>query len=201
MSELNDLLFGNAEWLRRRERFYETALGPMRQPAVYHFDDDHDPHIDVYVIGRTATRAHETLVTGGMADRPMPGVPAGNGVPRRVELILPMPRALDWAALILREIASLPFVERMRLEDGVLIPGSRTITDGSDLRHALVTESHDPNLNDFIVEGEAVRFLQPVFLTEEEYTEGMEGRLSSIRPRLEEAGAFGALDVRRRSVV
>ena len=46
MSDLHDIFCGSAKWLLRRERFYETALGPMRQPAVYHFDDDHDPHID-----------------------------------------------------------------------------------------------------------------------------------------------------------
>ena len=65
------------EWVLRREAFFERAFGPMRQPGVYHFEDDRNPHIDVYTLSRTKDRPFETLITGGMADRPQPGVKAG----------------------------------------------------------------------------------------------------------------------------
>ncbi|MHC4861941.1 MAG: suppressor of fused domain protein, partial [Planctomycetota bacterium] len=132
-----------ASWIRRRERFYAGALGPMREPAVYHWDDDGDPHVDVYIIGRSRSRPFETLITGGLADRPQPGVPILSDRPRRVEVLLRIGRAEDWAAMILREISTLPFLFGLALEEEGLIQGSRPIRPGSDLRHALLVVARE----------------------------------------------------------
>jgi hypothetical protein len=201
-SELpEEVLPPGALWLRRREEFYERALGPLRQPAVYHFEDGFDPHVDVYVIGRTATRPHETMITGGMADRPLPGVSPGAESPRRVELVLPLPKAEDWAALILREIAALPFLTGEPIGPGHLIQGSRTIRPDSLLRHVLLVSAEEESLSGFVVEGEIVRFLRPCFITEEEHEYATRAGPDALLRKLLAAGASPVLDTARPSLV
>jgi len=123
-----------ADWLRRRETFYEKAFGPLRQPAVFHFEDDGDPHVDVYVIASTESRPHLTLVTGGLADRAQPGPRDGDPVaklfPRGIELVTyaeANETQLTRLALILRELSSLPLLFGVTLAPGVLVRGSRPI--------------------------------------------------------------------------
>jgi hypothetical protein len=170
---LADAHNADAAWIRRRELIYERALGPLRQPAVYHWDDDGNPHIDVYVIARADGRPYETLVTGGMSDRVQPGVAAGDGLPRRVELMLKLPQAADWAAMVLREIASLPFLFGVRLSAGVLVRGSRPVRPGATVRHVLLGPAEEPGLADFSVDGEAVEFLLAQPVTEAELRHGV----------------------------
>jgi hypothetical protein len=200
-TELMREYLSDARWMRRRERFYEKALGPMRQPGVYHWEDDHDPHIDVYVFGSSGERRHETLVTGGMADRPMPDVPAGNGRPRRVEILLAVDRAEDWAAMILREIASLPFTYGVALCEGALIEGARSIRPGSELKHAVLRRADEPGLDGFVVDGDVVRFLEPVFVTEREFFLGISRGGPALLERLARAEVPRVLDPGRRCLL
>ena len=37
-------------WLKRREDFYAMAFGPIQMPGCYHWNDDHNPHIDIYAL-------------------------------------------------------------------------------------------------------------------------------------------------------
>lgn len=195
------LNLGDAAWLERRERFYSRVLGPPREPAVYHWDDGLDPHIDVYVHRGTARRPGEVLITGGMSDRTMPRVPCGEDLPRRVEVLVRMDRAEDWAANLLREIAVLPFRHGMPLRAGAVVEGSREIRPGSALRHALlVSATAEEGLGGFVVEGESVEFLAAVFLTEDEFRATFERGPVEVFRRLRAAGAV-RLDPGRPSVL
>ncbi|MCU0724746.1 MAG: suppressor of fused domain protein [Planctomycetes bacterium] len=190
----------DARWLLRRERFYEHGLAPMRQPAVYHFDDDHDPHIDVYALARTPQRPFETLITGGLADRPQPGVRAGEGFPRRVELLLRTPAAEEWAVLILREIASLPFAFDLRLAPGVIIRGSRAVRPGSTLCHGLLGPAGEPGLDGFTVDGEPVAFLLLELVTEAELVRGVREGGLALLAALREHKVDPVVDLHRASI-
>jgi Suppressor of fused protein (SUFU) len=192
---------GDALWILRRERFYTRAIGPMRQPAVYHWMDDNNPHIDVYVLGRSPGRHHETMVTGGMADRPMPGVPPGCRTARRVELLVDLPRAEDRVAMILREIASLPFNFGYVFEEGALIEGSGPILPGSRLSHAVLARRKSDSLDGFLVEGENVSFLSVLFISDEELRFGREHGGVALLGELERAGLSETLRVERESLI
>jgi len=161
------------EWLARREAFYARAFGPLRQPAVYHFEDDGHPHIDVYVIAPTPARPHLTLVTGGMADRAQPVRPS---IPPRIEILTYTEAGeadLSRLAIILRELASLPFLHGVHLAPGVLVRGSRPILSGSTLSHAALTADVTP-AEPFLVDGgEEVRFLLVEFVAESELAHGV----------------------------
>jgi len=188
-------------WIGRRERFYERTLGPPREPAVYHWDDDGDPHIDVYAYRGSAERPFETLVTGGMADRPMPGVVLDDDGPaRRIELLVRMERSEDWAAILLREMAAVPFLVGRPLAPHALVLGNRPICAGSSLRHALLVDAEEPGLGGFIVEGEEVRFLSLCFVTEEEYMQALRRGPAWLEERLRRTGATRILDPKRPSV-
>ena len=163
-----EVLTDEAAWIRRRERFYERAIGPLVQPAVYHWQDDNDPHIDVYVLGPSPECRQETMITGGMADRPMPGMQAGKRIARRVELMVDTPLAAGWLAVLLREIASVPFRYGITLLEGTLIEGTNPIRYGSVLRHAVLADADRSGLDGFVVEGEIVRFLSVLFISAEE---------------------------------
>jgi hypothetical protein len=191
----------DARWLQRRERFYERGAAPMRQPAVYHFDDDRNPHIDVYTLSRTKDRPFETLITGGMADRPQPGVKAGGELPRRVEALLRVPGAEEWAVLILREIASLPFAFGLRLSAGVLIRGSRPVRPGSTLCHALLGPAGEPGLDGFTVDGEPVTFLLVELVTETELAFAVRHGGTSLLDELRRKGVDPVVDLNRASAV
>ncbi len=196
-----DILPDDAPWILRRERFYERAIGPMRQPAVYHWQDDNDPHIDVYVLGSKPDRTIETMVTGGMADRPMPGVKAGGRTARRVELLVDLPRSADWLAVILREIADVPFRYGVIFTEGTLIEGASPIRPGSELRHAVLARSDWETLGHFVVEGEIVSFLSVLFISDEElhFARAMGG--TALLRMLESAGLGRVLEVGRKSVL
>ena len=199
--EILGLPDGGARWIRRREEFYVRALGPMREPAVYHWDDDGDPHIDVYVIGRSRKRPYETLVTGGLADRPQPGLAVPSARPRRVEVLVRMKRAEDWAAQILREIACLPFAFGLSLDEGGMIRGSRPIVPGSVLEHVVLARAdEEAGLAGFLVEGEEVAFLRPVFITADEFDLGLAVGPDRLLALLARHGADSVLDARRRPV-
>lgn len=192
---------GDAGWLRRRERFYARALGPPREPAVYHWEDDLDPHIDVYAHRGTPARSDEVLITGGMSDRAMPGSTAVPAWPRRVELLVRMRRTEDWAAALLREIAAMPFRHELPLRAGAVIEGSREIRPGSLLRHAmLVSATAEEGLDGFLVEGERVEFLAVVFLTEPEFHATFDRGPIEVFGRLRAAGAV-LLDPGRASAI
>jgi len=201
VGESLDVLPGDAAWILRRERFYERAIGPLRQPAVYHWQDDNDPHIDVYVLGPTPDRRNETMVTGGMADRPMPGVRAGGPTARRIELLVDLHRPGDWLAVILREIAGLPFRHGAVYGEGTLIEGAGPIRLGSELCHAVLARSDRETLGDFVVEGEIVHFLSVLFISDEElhYARSMGG--AALLRMLENAGVGRLLEVGRESVL
>ncbi len=199
--DLFAVLTGDAAWLLRRERFYERAIGPLRQPGVYHWEDDNNPHIDVYVLGSSPGRRHETMITGGMADRPMPGLRAGGPTPRRVELLVDLPRAADWMAVILREIAGVPFLYRETFREGTLIEGKAAICRGSILCHAVLAPAGREALQGFVVEGEAVRFLSVLFITDEELHYGRAMGGPALIRLLRGAGGGGLLRVERKSVL
>ncbi len=196
-----DTILDNAGWILRRERFYERAIGPMRQPAVYHWEDDNNPHIDVYVLGASPGRPHQTMVTGGMADRPMPGLRAGKRVSRRVELIVDLPRAGDWLAMILRDIAGVPFQYGTFFEEGTLIQGTTSIRPGSALRHAVLANAEHEALQGFVVEGEIVRFLSVVFISDEELHFGRSVGGPALVQLIRNAGMGGVLEEARESVL
>jgi hypothetical protein len=188
-------------WIRRREVFYERAIGPLRPPGIYHWPDDDDPHIDVYVFGGGPDRPYETMITGGMADRPMPGLFAGRDADRRVEVLVSIPRAGLWLAQILREIASVPFRYNSFLSEGALIKGTRPIREDSLLRHAVLANAREEALDRFVVEGEIVRFLTVLFITDEELAFGDRQGGAALLRRLEEAGVPRVLEVTRKSVL
>ncbi len=191
----------DARWLQRRERFYERGAAPMRQPAVCHFDDDHNPHIDVYTLSRTKDRPFETLITGGMADRPQPGVKAGGELPRRVEALLRVPSAEEWAVLVLREIASLPFAFGLRLSPGVLIRGSRPVRPGATLCHALLGPAGEPGLDGFTVDGETVTFLLVELVTDAELEFAVHNGGEALLAELRKHGVDPVIDLQRASIV
>ena len=191
----------DAPWMRRRESFYERALGPMRQPAVYHWEDDGNPHVDVYAIGRSASRPFETLITGGMADRPQPGVRAGEDLPRRVELVMKIDKGEHWAAMVLRELASLPFLFGVRLSAGAMVRGSRPVQPESNLRHAVLGPAGETGLDGFTVDGEAVTFLLVHLVTEAELERGVEAGGGALLSLLAERSVSPVVDVGRSSVV
>lgn len=184
-------------WIQRRERFYEKVLGPILTPGVYHWDDDHNPHVDVYVIGGSEGRTHQTLITGGLADRPQPGIPPEALRPRRVELLAGFVSAEAWGAMILREIAALPFLAGMVLGDGMLIRGSRPIQGDSLLSHALLTRAEDPNLSGFVHCGEEVCFLRILFITEHELQRGVEEGGHALLRVLRKNGVGDVTDLHR----
>lgn len=190
-----------AEWILRRERFYLKTLGSTRGPKIFHWNDGLDPHIDIYALGAGPGRMNELLITGGMADRPLPGVPRGGPIPRRIELVFEIPVVEDWAPAVLREIATLPFVHGTILAEGGLICGSRPIRKGSWLRHAVLGPAGIPALDDFLVEGEPVSFLRAHFITEREFQYGKDEGGIRLLERLEKAGVGNILSYGRRSVV
>jgi hypothetical protein len=195
------VLTDEAAWVRRRELFYERAIGPLRQPAVYHWQDDNHPHIDVYALAASAGRPHETMVTGGMADRPMPGVRAGRETARRIELMVDVPLATDWMAVILREIAGVPFRYGTVLTEGTLIEGTTPIRSGSALRHAVLADTGRGALDGFVVEGEIVRFLSVLFITAEELRYACAMGSPALLRLLEGAGVGRVLQVGREGVL
>lgn len=188
-------------WIRRRERFYARALGPLRQPGVYHWYDDGNPHIDVYAFARSGERPYETLVTGGMADRPLPGVPLGRGRPRRVELVLRAPRVEDWMAEVLREVAAFPFLPVSGFGEGTMVEGARSLCPGSPLEHAILLDAREPGLDGFIVEGETVAFLSPCFITRREFRFARRHGARRLAERLSRAGVRRLLDKGRKSIL
>jgi hypothetical protein len=152
----------------------------MRQPGVFHFEDDGNPHIDVYVIDKTERRPHLTLVTGGMADRACPGPRDGDAVanppPKRIELMTHAEAdetQITRLALILRELASLPFGFGVTLAPGALVRGSRPVFPGATLRHAVITADVTPPEPFLVDGGEEVRFLLVEFVTENEFRHGV----------------------------
>jgi hypothetical protein len=184
----------------RREECYRRALGPPREPSVYHFEDDHDPHVDVYVHARTPLRPFETMITGGLSDRPLPGVPRNSVLPRRVELLLRMSSADHWGATVLRVIAYLAFRAGVPLAPGTVIEGE-PIAEGSLLCHALLLPGREKGLEGFRVADERVAFLNVTFLTEEELEWGLRNGGFELEKVLEEAGRLTVVDPWRTSVV
>jgi len=159
-----------SSWLRRRENFYESRLGPLREPSVYHWNEPTDPHVDVYALGTTPA---PTLITGGAADRPQPRIRAGEFA-RRIELLMCVAEIEPWAASALRSIALVPFVHDMVLGPGSLIRGTGPVRPGAALHHAfLVSEPATTGLGGFVVEGEEVVFLRVLFIAEAEFDLGV----------------------------
>lgn len=69
----------------------ERHLGPIS--TVFHELLSDAVHVDVHVVGPTATCPWARLVTSGMSDLPM-RTPEGSGVPRHLELMITLPG--DW---------------------------------------------------------------------------------------------------------
>jgi len=156
--------------MARREAHYRRALGPVREPGVYHFEGGGDPHVDVYVHGRTRARPYETMITGGLADRPMPGVPPDLPMPDRVEVLVKLRHAADWAAIVLRQMSRVPFDVGLPLAGGLMIEGDRPVCENSRLRHVfLLPAVEEPRLRGFRVSGEPVSFLRLLLLTQSEF--------------------------------
>jgi hypothetical protein len=113
-----------------------------------------------------------------------------------------MAQAETWAALVLREIASLPFEFGVLLAPGGLVEGSREVRPGSLLRHALLLPAaEEESLSAFTVAGERVSFLRPVFLTEEEFRFAVANDVERIAGMLDRAGESLIVDADRRPVL
>ena len=126
---------------------------------------------------------------------------AGKRVSRRVELIVDLPRAGDWLAMILREIAGVPFQYGAFFEDGTLIEGTQPIRPDSVLRHAVLANSERGALEGFVVEGEIVRFLSVLFISDEELHFGRAVGGPALVQLIRKAGMGGLLEVARESVL
>lgn len=94
-----------------------THFGPVS--FVWHELASHLVGVHVYVIGPTAERPYQTLVTSGMSERPMT-VPEGSGISPYAELVLCLPAdwpltqealrddATGWPVRVLKQVARLP---------------------------------------------------------------------------------------------
>jgi hypothetical protein len=188
--------------MARREAHYRRALGPVCEPGVYHFEDDGDPHVDVYVHGRTRVRPFETMITGGLADRRMPGVPPDLPLPRRVEILVKLRKAADWAAVVLRQLSQIPFEFGFPLAGGLMIEGDRPVCKGSRLRHVfLLPAVEEVRLRGLLVRGEPVSFLRLLLLTQSELDFTYQHGPFAIAEALHRAGQAILVDPRRESVV
>ena len=188
--------------MARREAHYRRALGPVREPGVYHFDDGGDPHVDVYVHGRTRARPYETMITAGLADRRMPGVPLDLPVPHRVEILVKLRHADDWAAIVLRQMSQLPFEFGLPLSGGLMIEGDRPVCEGSRLRHVfLLPAVEEARLRGFRVEGEPVSFLRLILLTQSEFEYARRFGPFAIAEALHRGGEALLVDPGRGAVV
>lgn len=92
-------------------------FGPVS--FVWHELASHLVGVHVYVVGPTAERPYQTLVTSGMSERPMT-VPEGSGISPYAELVLCLPAdwpltqetlrddATGWPVRVLKQVARLP---------------------------------------------------------------------------------------------
>ncbi|MBF9127561.1 suppressor of fused domain protein [Plantactinospora sp. S1510] len=94
-----------------------THFGPVA--FVLHEIASHLVGVHVYVVGPTAERPYQTLVTSGMSDRPMT-VPPGHGISPYAELMMCLPadwpltqaalhdERTGWPVRVLKRVARLP---------------------------------------------------------------------------------------------
>jgi hypothetical protein len=99
------------------DRHVATHFGPVA--FVLHEIASHLVGVHVYVVGPSAERPYQTLVTSGMSERPMT-VPDGHGISPYAELMLCLPAdwpltqaaLLDertgWPVRVLKQVARLP---------------------------------------------------------------------------------------------
>src|SRR5579863_671207 len=71
-------------------RHVDAAIGP---PAIFHELWSGTIHVDIYSVPPSEDRPFCTLITSGMAEKPM-STPAGYSGPRYLELIMFLPE--DW---------------------------------------------------------------------------------------------------------
>lgn len=99
------------------DRHLAAHFGPVE--FVLHEIASHLVGIHVYVIGPTAERPYQTLITSGMSERPM-AVPEGQGISPYAELMLCLPadwpltqtalqdERTGWPVRVLKQVARLP---------------------------------------------------------------------------------------------
>jgi len=193
-------------WLKRREDFYGKAFGPIQQPGIFHWFDDGDPHIDVYVLTPHKRKGETLLITGGMSDRTQPGVSQVDaGAPPRVEILTHVSAKMSGDGLkcvvfALRELASLPFSFGVKIADGTLVKGSRPIMPGSSLWHAAITAEVLPP-GSFSVDGTRVRFMTVEFLTPQELNWAVDAGGSAVFRHLRDHRVSAVLDPQRLSTI
>ncbi|GAA1299943.1 suppressor of fused domain protein [Planotetraspora silvatica] len=99
------------------DRHIATHFGPVA--FVLHEIASHLVGVHVYVVGPSAERPYQTLVTSGMSERPMT-VPDGHGISPYAELMLCLPadwpltqaalhdERTGWPVRVLKQVARLP---------------------------------------------------------------------------------------------
>lgn len=99
------------------DRHLATHFGPVE--FVLHEVASHLVGIHVYVIGPTAERPYQTLITSGMSERPM-AAPEGQGISPYAELMLCLPadwpltqtalqdERTGWPVRVLKQVARFP---------------------------------------------------------------------------------------------
>jgi hypothetical protein len=175
-------------------------------------------HVDVHVVPASGERAWITLVTSGMAQRPM-AVPDGLEEYRHAELMLALRRdwqfeenATDddpshWPIRLLRFLARLPHEYDTFLFHGHTIPNEdppRPYTDGTGLCGALIAPPQiaPQGFERFeTADGRVVHVHALILLHGEEMDLKLKKGVGALGDRLEEAGVTELVDVTRASVV
>lgn len=125
---------GDAALIDAVSEFIEKHLGPVAH--VFHEIVSEHVHIDVHVVAPRPERNFWTLVTSGMAEKPMkvPDEPGFEGVPRQVELMICLPpewtvqqeafkdERVFWPIRWLKKLARLPHEFNTWLGYGHTVP-------------------------------------------------------------------------------
>jgi hypothetical protein len=227
---------GGSEILRHqpRERDFEPTGG---DPALIEAIDDHLTsmlgehdgrvyheivsdivHLDVHMVPAAGERVWTTLVTSGMAERPM-AVPEDLEEHRYAELTLALPShwSLDtdtwedenlyWPVRLLKDLARLPHDYETFLYYGHTIPNGdppQPYADGTALCGALIgppvlTPDGFDELE--LADGRAVRFYAVFPLHRNEMEFKLQKGAEALWERLEEAGVSELVDPNRESVM
>jgi hypothetical protein len=175
-------------------------------------------HVDVHFVSPTDERPWYTLVTSGMAERPMT-VPAGLEDARHAELVLALPRGWPlggeafeeerhyWPVRLLKTLARLPHEYDTFLWLGHTVPNGdppEPYADGTELCGAiLLPPLRTPDGFDELrlADGRAVRFLGVYPLHADEMDLKLQRGPDKLADLLEPAGVTELLDPARPSVV
>jgi hypothetical protein len=208
---------GDAVLIEAIDAHLTTAFGDD-EGLVFHEVVSDLVHVDVHVAPPARERTWTTLVTSGMAERPM-AVPEAIEDYRYAELVLAVPGELKtdawalpdgdgyWPVRVLNGLARLPHDFETFLYYGHTIPNGdppEPYTEGTSLCCALidVPQLTDPAFDELQLEdGRLVRFYGVYALHRNEMEFKLQAGTDALRERLAEAGVTELIDLDRESVI